>query len=148
MQSPAYAFDGTTADGHFQGHNVPQPSGLHLLSDEEKSSGATPFLWLAIVCVVALLIVCPMWWWQRGSNVHFKITPPNATVTLDGAPLAVVNGEATVPALKRGVHMVVVVPPQGGLLRQSVDVSFLESTQNVDIKVPGSRQGLAAKARR
>jgi len=136
MQSPAYAFDGTTAEGHFAQHNV-IPSDFQ----EDQPSAAAGFPWLAVVSVLlVVMIASAVWWWQRGSDVHFQVSPANATVTLDGAPLAVVNGEATVPALKRGVHMVVVVPPQGGSLHHSVDVSFLESSQNVVVRFPGSRR--------
>ena len=147
MQSPAYAFDGATADGHFQGHAAPQHPVIQEFDEEQASAAA--FKWLGVLSVVVVLLIgSAVWWWQRGSDVHFKIVPADAAVTLDGAPLAVVNGEATVPALKRGFHMLVAVPPQGGSLHQSVDVSFLEASQDVVVTFPGSERAFAAKRRR
>ena len=105
-------------------------------SDDEYTytSAPRPYLWMGMALgVLALILLAGMWWWNRGADLTVAIAPANSAVTMDNIPLILANGEITLPAVKRGNHLLVVKVPDGGTLYRSVDVGFLASTQAVKI---------------
>lgn len=111
-------------------------------SDDDYTYTSAPrsYTWLLYVAVAFILAAgcASVWWWNRGADMTVSISPLNSAVTFDGEPLAVTNGQAILPAVKRGTHMLVIKPPDGGTLYHSVDVGFFESSQTVEINVPQS----------
>jgi hypothetical protein len=124
----------------FYDHSVPSSSkSENADSDDEYTYARAPrsFTWLLYVAVVAIIAAgcASVWWWNRGADMMVSIAPLNSAVTFDGEPLAVTNGQAMLPAVKRGPHMLVVKGPDGGTMYHSVDVGFFESTATVDINL-------------
>lgn len=107
-------------------------------SDDEYTyvHAPRPYLWMGTaLAVLAAMLFAGVWWWNRGADMTVAIAPTDSQVTMDGAPLAMANGEAVLPAVKRGQHLFVVKVPDGGTLYRSVDVGFFATTQQVTINL-------------
>jgi hypothetical protein len=102
--------------------------------DYTYTSAPRPYLWMGLALgVLVAMLAAGVWWWNRGADLTVAIAPANSAVTMDDIPLTMANGEVTLPAVKRGNHLLVVKVPDGGTLYRSVDVGFLATTQAVKI---------------
>jgi hypothetical protein len=111
-------------------------------NDDEYTytSAPRPYLWMGLALgMLVVLLVAGVWWWNRGADLTVDIAPANSAVSMDDIPLIMANGEVTLPAVKRGQHLLVVKAPDGGTLYHSVDIGFLASSQavNIDLTKPG-----------
>jgi hypothetical protein len=137
--SLAFATSGGFTDSYYP--EAPSQGSSHD-ADDAAPVDSNPFraIYAGLAAMVLLLAVAA-WWWARGADVHVTITPAEAVVTLDGKPLTMDHGEAFLPALNRGPHMLVVKPLGGGTLDHALDVGFFDTTRNVQVTVPDAVLG-------